>query len=373
VIQKSSISFGGRDAEKGAAFRATHIAYCAIPRAARPRSISRSRNSGSATVVPYGKIVDGALLLFCIEARPSGAGRKGWAGLGLFRADDKPLQLASVLGTGSVSWTQFVVGQTEQLREGKSYRGKGRLASSRWRTRAGRGGGGNGWHTGRGDALHGTARPVQGNPDVIAAVTGPLAWKRRPGKTGDARGACTPFRKPSPELVIGDHVQLAQRRGNHRRHSESDSGAELAGRQVYAHGETKPQMPQFHLWRRVAHEILPVPSGGLLSWILPYGARWLANYGIDGLAFHKPVKPAIASRWLKTCTEKSLARRGWPTVKFAGTPRINQRTAEPVARLWTCWTMVSEEGDSGPRERKGKAARLAEVGRFDGVGLGCRS
>ncbi|HEY4645514.1 MAG TPA: phenylacetic acid degradation bifunctional protein PaaZ, partial [Steroidobacteraceae bacterium] len=138
---------------------------------------------------------------------------------------------------------------------------------------------------------------VQGTPDVIAAVT--KRWvkggtQRDPGKH--------PFRKPYHDLVIGDTFNSGERLVTLE---DIERFAELSGDHFYAHMDESAAARNPLFGGRVAHGYFLVSAAAGLFVDPPYGPV-LANYGIDGLRFTKPVKPGDRIKVRLTCKEKSL-------------------------------------------------------------------
>ncbi len=172
---------------------------------------------------------------------------------------------------------------------------------------------------------------VQGTPDVIAAVTG--RWVR--GGTQRDPGV-HPFRKAFGALVIGDTFNSAEREVTVE---DIERFAELSGDHFYAHMDERAAARNPLFGGRVAHGYFLVSAAAGLFVEPAYGPV-LANYGIDGLRFIKPVKPGDRIKVRLTCKEKSLRiGQGYGEVRW-DTEITNQR-GEPVAN-YDVLTMVSE-------------------------------
>ena len=90
----------------------------------------------------------------------------------------------------------------------------------------------------------------------------------------------------------------------------------------------------------MAHGYFLVSAAAGLFVHAPYGPV-LANYGIDGLRFSKPVKPGDRIKVRLTCKEKTLrAEKGYGEVRWAA--EITNQAAEAVA-AYDVLTMVSEK------------------------------
>jgi len=172
---------------------------------------------------------------------------------------------------------------------------------------------------------------VQGTPDVIAAVT--KRWvkggtQRDPGKH--------PFRKPYHDLVIGDTFNSGERLVTLE---DIERFAELSGDHFYAHMDESAAARNPLFGGRVAHGYFLVSAAAGLFVDPPYGPV-LANYGIDGLRFTKPVKPGDRIKVRLTCKEKSL-RLGMGYGEVRWDTEITNQNGEAVAN-YDVLTMVSE-------------------------------
>jgi oxepin-CoA hydrolase / 3-oxo-5,6-dehydrosuberyl-CoA semialdehyde dehydrogenase len=180
---------------------------------------------------------------------------------------------------------------------------------------------------------------VQGTPDVITAVGN--RWVR--GGTQKDPGV-HPFRKPFGALQIGDTFNSAEREVTIE---DIERFAELSGDHFYAHMNEADAARNPLFGGRVAHGYFLVSAAAGLFVEPAYGPV-LANYGIDGLRFTKPVKPGDRIKVRLTCKEKSLRiGQGYGEVRW-DTEITNQR-GEPVAS-YDVLTMVSEHEipDSAP-------------------------
>jgi oxepin-CoA hydrolase/3-oxo-5,6-dehydrosuberyl-CoA semialdehyde dehydrogenase len=172
---------------------------------------------------------------------------------------------------------------------------------------------------------------VQGTPDVITATTGRWtkgATQRDPGRH--------PFRKPFHELAIGDTFNSAERAVTVE---DIERFAALSGDHFYAHMSDRDAARNPLFGGRVAHGYFLVSAAAGLFVDPPYGPV-LANYGIDGLRFTKPVKPGDRIKVRLTCKEKSLRQgQGYGEVRWD--TEISNQNGESVAS-YDVLTMVSE-------------------------------
>jgi oxepin-CoA hydrolase / 3-oxo-5,6-dehydrosuberyl-CoA semialdehyde dehydrogenase len=138
---------------------------------------------------------------------------------------------------------------------------------------------------------------VQGTPDVIAAVTG--RWVKG-GRQLDP--GVHPFRKTFGDLAIGDTFNSGEREVTIE---DIERFAGLSGDTFYAHMDEAAAARNPLFGGRVAHGYFLVAAAAGLFVDPPYGPV-LANYGIDGLRFTKPVKPGDRIKVRLTCKEKSF-------------------------------------------------------------------
>jgi oxepin-CoA hydrolase/3-oxo-5,6-dehydrosuberyl-CoA semialdehyde dehydrogenase len=138
---------------------------------------------------------------------------------------------------------------------------------------------------------------VQATPDVITAITGRYTKGARQVDPG-----VHPFRKPFGELVIADTFNSAEREVTV---ADIERFAALSGDTFYAHMDEAQAARNPLFGGRVAHGYFLVSAAAGLFVDPPYGPV-LANYGIDGLRFTKPVKPGDRIKVRLTCKEKSF-------------------------------------------------------------------
>jgi oxepin-CoA hydrolase/3-oxo-5,6-dehydrosuberyl-CoA semialdehyde dehydrogenase len=173
---------------------------------------------------------------------------------------------------------------------------------------------------------------LQGTPDVVTAAGGRWVKGARELDPG-----MHPFRKPFGALVIGDTYRSAEREVTT---ADIERFAALSGDHFYAHMDEAAAARNPIFGGRVAHGYFLVSAAAGLFVDPPYGPV-LANFGIDGLRFLKPVKPGERIRVRLTCKEKSLrAGAGYGEVRWD--TLITNQDGETVAS-YDVLTMVSEK------------------------------
>ena len=173
---------------------------------------------------------------------------------------------------------------------------------------------------------------VQGTPSVIAAVTG--RWVKGAPQLDPG---VHPFRKPFGALQIGDTFNSGEREVTI---ADIERFAELSGDKFYAHMDEEAARRNPLFGGRVAHGYFLVSAAAGLFVDPPYGPV-LANYGIDGLRFTKPVKPGDRIKVSLTCKEKTLrADKGFGEVRWD--TEVTNQNGETVAS-YDVLTMVSEK------------------------------
>ena len=173
---------------------------------------------------------------------------------------------------------------------------------------------------------------VQGTPDVITAASG--RWTRG---ARELDPGMHPFRKPFGSLAIGDTFHSGEREVTVE---DIERFAALSGDRFYAHMDEAEAKRNPLFGGRVAHGYFLVAAAAGLFVDAPYGPV-LANYGLDGLRFVKPVRPGDRIRVRLTCKEKSLrAGAGYGEVRWD--TAITNQDGEAVAN-YDVLTMVSEK------------------------------
>jgi oxepin-CoA hydrolase / 3-oxo-5,6-dehydrosuberyl-CoA semialdehyde dehydrogenase len=271
----------GADAERGA-FVPPTLLYC------RDTASANAIHSVEAfgpvcTVVPYAD-ENGAIDL----ARRGGGSLAG----SVFTADN---QLAANLVLGLAPFHGRIVVVNSQC--AKESTGHGSPLPHLVHGGPGRAGGGEEMGGIRGVMHYMQRTAVQGTPDVIAAVTG--RWVRGARQLDPG---VHPFRKPFNSLAIGDTFNSVGREVTIK---DIESFADLSGDKFYAHMDEASAARNPLFGGRVAHGYFLVAAAAGLFVDPAYGPV-LANYGIDGLRFTKPVKPGDRIKVRLTCKEKSF-------------------------------------------------------------------
>jgi oxepin-CoA hydrolase/3-oxo-5,6-dehydrosuberyl-CoA semialdehyde dehydrogenase len=306
----------GADADRGA-FVAPTLLYCRDADAAR--AVHSVEAFGPVcTVVPYDG-VDEAIAL----ARRGGGSLAG----SIFTADDT---VAARLVLGLAPYHGRIVVVNRHC--AKESTGHGSPLPHLVHGGPGRAGGGEEMGGIRGVMHYLQRTAVQGTPDVLTAVSGRWVKGARELDPGTH-----PFRKAFDALAIGDTFNSAEREVTV---ADIERFAELSGDHFYAHMDEAQAARNPLFGGRVAHGYFLIAAAAGLFVDPSYGPV-LANYGIDGLRFLKPVKPGDRIRVRLTCKEKSLrAGAGYGEVRWDAL--ISNQDGETVAS-YDVLTMVSEQ------------------------------
>jgi oxepin-CoA hydrolase/3-oxo-5,6-dehydrosuberyl-CoA semialdehyde dehydrogenase len=306
----------GADAERGA-FVAPTLLYCRD--AGGARAIHAVEVFGPVcTVVPYRDSAEAIAL-----ARRGGGSLAG----SVFTADDT---LAAQLALGLAPFHGRIVVVNRYC--AKESTGHGSPLPHLVHGGPGRAGGGEELGGIRGVMHYLQRTALQGTPDVITAASG--RWTRG---ARELDPGVHPFRKPFGALAIGDTFRSGEREVTV---DDIERFAALSGDRFYAHMDETQARRNPLFGGRVAHGYFLVSAAAGLFVDAPYGPV-LANYGIDGLRFVKPVKPGDRIRVRLTCKEKSLrAGAGYGEVRWD--TAITNQDGEAVAN-YDVLTMVSEK------------------------------
>jgi oxepin-CoA hydrolase / 3-oxo-5,6-dehydrosuberyl-CoA semialdehyde dehydrogenase len=306
----------GADAERGA-FMAPTLLYC--------RDAGRARAVHS--VEAFGPVC--TLLAYRDPAEAIALARRGGGSLAgsVFTADDA---LAAQLVLGLAPFHGRIVVVNRHC--AKESTGHGSPLPHLVHGGPGRAGGGEELGGIRGVMHYLQRTAVQGTPDVITAASG--RWTRG---ARELDPGVHPFRKPFGSLAIGDTFRSGEREVTAE---DIERFAALSGDRFYAHMDEAQAARNPLFGGRVAHGYFLVSAAAGLFVDAPYGPV-LANYGLDGLRFVKPVKPGDRIRVRLTCKEKSLrAGAGYGEVRWD--TAITNQDGEAVAN-YDVLTMVSEK------------------------------
>ena len=174
---------------------------------------------------------------------------------------------------------------------------------------------------------------VQGSPDMLAAITG----RHVAGATTRA-GPSHPFRRTFDELEIGESLTTGEREVTL---ADIETFAAFTGDTFYAHMDDEAAARNPFFPGRVAHGylILSFAAGLFVS---PEEGPVLANTGLDGLRFLKPVEAGARIRVHLTVRLKTPRTNEYGEVRWA--VRVVDQADEAVAE-YDLLTMVAR-GDA---------------------------
>jgi oxepin-CoA hydrolase / 3-oxo-5,6-dehydrosuberyl-CoA semialdehyde dehydrogenase len=309
----------GADAERGA-FLAPTLLYCAD--AGRARAVHEVEAFGPVcTLLPYDSVEEAIAI-----ARRGG----GSLAASVFTADDA---VAAQLVLGLAPFHGRIVVVNRHC--AKESTGHGSPLPHLVHGGPGRAGGGEEMGGIRGVMHYLQRTAVQGTPDVLTAAGG--RWVRG---SHELDPGVHPFRKPFASLAVGDTFHSAERTVTVE---DIERFAALSGDTFYAHMDEDAARRNPLFGGRVAHGYFLIAAAAGLFVDPPYGPV-LANYGIDGLRFLKPVKPGDRIKVRLTCKEKSLRpAAGYGEVRWD--TAITNQDGEAVAN-YDVLTMVSEQAES---------------------------
>ncbi len=191
---------------------------------------------------------------------------------------------------------------------------------------------------------------IQGSPQTVASVT--REWSKGATETKDR---IHPFRKYFEELEIGETLNT------HRRTvTESDvvNFAGISGDFFYAHMDDIAARESL-FEKRVAHGYFVLSAAAGL-FVDPAPGPVLANYGLEGLRFVKPVYIGDTIQARLTCKQKTVKedREGQiPQGVVHWDVEVTNQDAEPVA-VYTILTLVRREAAAS---MSASAAQLASA------------
>ncbi|MEO6527720.1 MAG: phenylacetic acid degradation bifunctional protein PaaZ, partial [Gemmatimonadaceae bacterium] len=196
---------------------------------------------------------------------------------------------------------------------------------------------------------------LQGSPQTLAAVT--REWSKGAAEQHDR---VHPFRKYFEELEIGETLNT------HRRTvTEADvvNFAGISGDFFYAHMDDLAARESL-FERRVAHGYFVLSAAAGL-FVDPAPGPVLANYGLEGLRFVKPVYIGDTIRARLTCKQKTAKedREGQiPQGVVHWDVEVSNQDEEPVA-VYTILTLVRQRrgGDAPARDAQVEDALSGEA------------
>ena len=161
---------------------------------------------------------------------------------------------------------------------------------------------------------------VQGSPDMLTAITG--CWV--PG-AATHEGPAHPFRRRFSELAVGETLLTAPRTVTTE---DIEHFARFTGDTFYAHMDDEAAARNPFFPGRVAHGYLLLSfAAGLF--VDPDEGPVLANTGLDGLRFMKPVVPGDTIRVRLTVKAKTPRNAEYGEVRWR--VAITNQNDEPVA------------------------------------------
>jgi oxepin-CoA hydrolase/3-oxo-5,6-dehydrosuberyl-CoA semialdehyde dehydrogenase len=306
----------GADADRGA-FVAPTLLYCRDPRTAC--AVHSIEAFGPVcTLLPYRELEEGISL----------ANRGGGSLVSsVFSADDS---VAARLTIGMAPFHGRVLVVNRHC--AKESTGHGSPLPHLVHGGPGRAGGGEEMGGIRGVLHYMQRTAVQGTADVLTAVTGRYVRGARELDPGNH-----PFRKTYHELLIGDTFRSGERQVTL---ADIEAFAALSGDRFYAHMDEEAARRNSLFGGRVAHGYFLISAAAGLFVDPPYGPV-LANYGLEGLRFTKPVKPGDRIKVRLTCKEKSFRRdKGYGEVRW-DTEITNQ--ADETVASYEVLTLVSDQ------------------------------
>ncbi|WP_050927981.1 phenylacetic acid degradation bifunctional protein PaaZ [Aestuariivita boseongensis] len=170
---------------------------------------------------------------------------------------------------------------------------------------------------------------VQGSPDVIAAITG--QWIQGAAET---TGPQHPFQRTFHEIQIGETIHTEPRQVTLE---DIEHFAHFTGDTFYAHMDEDAARANPFFPGRVAHGYLLLSfAAGLF--VQPDPGPVLANTGLNGLSFQKPVSPGDTIRVRLTCKRKTGRTDSYGEVAWNVT--LTNQDGDQVAE-YELLTMVS--------------------------------
>ncbi len=137
---------------------------------------------------------------------------------------------------------------------------------------------------------------IQGSPDVLSAITG--TWIKG---SAEVEGPDHPFQRTFNEIAIGETIHTRSREVTLE---DVEHFAHFTGDTFYAHMDEEAARANPFFPGRVAHGYLLLSfAAGLF--VQPDPGPVLANTGLNGLSFQKPVSPGDSIAVRLTCKRKT--------------------------------------------------------------------
>ena len=148
---------------------------------------------------------------------------------------------------------------------------------------------------------------VQGSPDIISGITG--TWVKGAARP---KSSAHPFTRSFDELAIGDTIEAGPRTVTLE---DIETFAHFTGDTFYAHMDEEAAKANPFFPGRVAHGYLLLSfAAGLF--VSPDPGPVLANTGLDGLKFMKPVSPGDAISVILTVKRKTRRTDDYGEVRW---------------------------------------------------------
>lgn len=191
-------------------------------------------------------------------------------------------------------------------------------------------------------ALHYMQRTaVQASPTTLTNVS--REWVKGAAEKTDA---VHPFRKSFDELQIGETLNTAARTVTEK---DIADFAGISGDYFYAHMDEDAARASPIFGARVAHGYFVISAAAGL-FVDPAPGPVLANYGLEGLRFLKPVYIGDSIKVRLTCkqkTAKDTPEGGEPQGVVAWDVEVTNQADEPVA-VYTILTLVRRADSNAP-------------------------
>ena len=200
----------------------------------------------------------------------------------------------------------------------------------------GRAGGGEEMGGARGVLHYMQRTAVQGSPAMITAIT--REWTKGAVETSDTKH---PFRKYFDELEVGDTIITGTRQITLE---DVVNFANLSGDKFYAHMSDEDARTNGVFTGRVAHGYFIVSAAAGL-FVDPELGPVLANYGLEGLRFTKPVYPGDTIHvrlTVKQKTAKDTPPDGIPQGVVEWDVEVRNQENEAVA-VYSILTLVARK------------------------------